>query len=162
LQGNLTDTERGSEHCFTTEGVCCWVYHVPDDNRRAHISAGCMIGKFAGCLVPDVAAQFRLVEECSLARTYSPEGLATIDTDKRLKAEATSASLSNSTSMSRTRRFFPLDGAAIGGRALSEDRARRGVAARVLVAAPWKGVRVRFSPRGVVVTARGNNDFYRR
>jgi hypothetical protein len=138
------------------------VYHVPDDNRRAHISAGCMIGKFAGCLVPDVAAQFRLVEECSLARTYSPEGLATIDTDKRLKAEATSASLSNSTSMSRTRRFFPLDGAAIGGRALSEDRARRGVAARVLVAAPWKGVRVRFSPRGVVVTARGNNDFYRR
>jgi hypothetical protein len=61
-----------------------------------------------------------------------------------------------STSTSTTRRFFPLDGAAIGGRALSEDRARREVAA------PWKGMRVRFSPRGAVVTARGNNDFYRR
>jgi hypothetical protein len=30
------------------------------------------------------------------------------------------------------------------------------------VAAPWKGMRVRFSPRGAVVTARGNDDFYRR
>jgi hypothetical protein len=108
------------------------VYHVPDDNRRVQ-STGCIVGKFAECLVPDVAAQFTLVEECSLARTYSPEGLATIDTDRRLKAEATLASLSNSTSTSTTRRFFPLDGAAIGGRALSEDRARR------VVAAPWKG-----------------------
>jgi hypothetical protein len=115
-----------------------------------------MVGKFVECLVPDVSAQFRLVEECSLAQTYPPEGLATIDTDRRLKAEATSASLSNSTSTSTTRRFFPLDGAAIGGRALSEDRARR------VVAAPWKGMRVRFSPRGVVVTSRGNDDFYRR
>jgi hypothetical protein len=60
--------------------------------------------------------------ECSKPQS-SPVRLATIETDNRLKAEATLTSLSTSTSTSMTSRFFPLAGVAIGGRVLSEDGA---------------------------------------
>jgi hypothetical protein len=77
--------------------------------------------------VPDVAAQVTsLPVECSLPLS-SPVDLATIDTDNRLKAAATSASLSTSTLM--TSHFFPLVGVAIGG--TSTER----------LAAPWNGKR---------------------
>jgi hypothetical protein len=112
--------------------------------------------------VPDVDAQVRSlpVEECSLPQP-SLVGLATIDTDNQLKAEATSASLSTSTSTSRTRHFFPLVGVAIGGRALSEERAQRYWRRRGKEISEELGFHRVLIFTSVVVTARDKIDFYR-
>jgi hypothetical protein len=71
------------------------------------------------CSLPAVCS---LPVECSKPQ-LSPLCLVTIETDSRLKEEATSTSLSTSTSTSTTSRFFPLAGVAIGGGVLSEDGA---------------------------------------
>jgi hypothetical protein len=83
-----------------------------------------------------------LMVECSKPQPW-PVRLATYETDNRLKAEATSTSLSTSTSTSTTSHFFPLAGVAIGGRVLSEERAKRrqrsGSGGTVEGKLPWKG-----------------------
>jgi hypothetical protein len=56
-----------------------------------------------------------------LAGGVLEERLATTETDSRLKAEATSTSLSSLRSTSTTSRFLPLAGVAIGGIVLSEE-----------------------------------------